>query len=512
MFILLFHKRLPLFYVFRIFFHEREEGELNNEDSDPSNEGVVEGGEVARHKGEATGSSMGIEGPGTAERSNADGKEACTSDTGAGRVSSCTNIENEPTSDTAAEQQANSMSSATPMQVLDHFSNPVTDDSSQEVSVEGNELIESVCANAENSFQGEKVSFNGTLDTHVEVKSPELSLANVRILAQWRITSHADKISLADFKCLSRKFNLDLTPKLLFAAGSLIELLIKANISHYLEIRTAERILTLTQNKIVQVPCSRADVFNTEAVSVMEKRILMKFLSFSVHYDENPEEYEAFSGKPFIEFLRFKKLSKNLQHYVVHAIAMVNEETDTLIGLYRTKHFVTSLGRYSNSPFVWVTYGVAELPQAFCRMSAVFGGTYSLRRSAKFLKIDKEEGIFNGIISTQGQEISAKLIVMEKSYLHESYLSGSQSFISRAILISDRSLQHSTEDHVTLLTVPPGDGIKSSVRIIELGPSSVACPMGLYVVHMTTTGNSTAENDLQPAVNLLFNVEEEESK
>ena len=341
----------------------------------------------------------------------------------------------------------------------------------------------------------------------IEVRFEGPSQATLRLVAQSKIASHDENISLADLKCLSRKFNLDIAPKLLFARGSLIELLINANISHYSEFRTAERILTFKDNEIAQVPCSRADVFSSEAVNVMEKRVLMKFLSFCVTYDENPQEYEAFADKPFQEFLTYKKLSSNLQHYVMHAIAMVKENVDTLTGLREAQRFITSLGRYSNSPFVWTAYGMGELPQAFCRMSAVFGGLYCLRRSAKSLKIDKEENSFNAIVCTENQEISAKYIIIENSYLPMLYSSPPQAFVSRAILITDGSLKESTEEHVTLLTVPPGNGIQNSVRIIEIGPSSMACPVGLFVVHMTVTGDGTAEENLQPVVDLLFEVE-----
>lgn len=340
----------------------------------------------------------------------------------------------------------------------------------------------------------------------------ELTPATRRLIAQSKIASHSQDISMSDLNCLSRKFNLDLAPKLMFARGPLIELLINANITHYSEFRTAERILTYKDDKIAPVPCSRADVFSSDAVNVMEKRVLMKFLSFCVTLDENPQEYEEFIGRPFIEFLVHKRLSKNLQHFVLHAIAMVKETVDTPSGLREAQRFLRSLGRYSNSPFVWTLYGIGEMPQAYCRMSAVFGGTYCLRRSAKSLSVSAEENRLTGIVCTENQEIAGKYLIMERSYLPVKYMTETDKFVSRAILIIDKSLKEAQDEHVTLLTIPPREGCGNDVRVIEIGPASMACPMGLFVVHLTTTGVETPERDLQPVVDLLFDTERDEGK
>ena len=44
---------------------------------------------------------------------------------------------------------------------------------------------------------------------------------------------------------------------------------------------------------LFKVPCSRADVFNSKEVSMLEKRMLMKFLTSCSEYDKNPADYEG---------------------------------------------------------------------------------------------------------------------------------------------------------------------------------------------------------------------------
>ena len=105
-----------------------------------------------------------------------------------------------------------------------------------------------------------------------------------------------------------RKFNLDLTPKLLHCGGTMVQLLITSDIAKYCEFKTVTRMLTLMDDKLERVPCSRADVFNSKEVSMLEKRMLMKFLTSCSEYDKNPADYEAFIERPFKDYLESKKL------------------------------------------------------------------------------------------------------------------------------------------------------------------------------------------------------------
>ena len=346
----------------------------------------------------------------------------------------------------------------------------------------------------------------------VTLQPHSLSPATANIISQTKIASGSPDITFQDLKRQARKFNIDLAPKLLFARGPLVEILISANISHYADFRTADRILTYRNGEIIQVPCSRADVFSSTFVSVIEKRLLMKFLTFCGNFEEHLEEYSGFEGKPFIEFLKSKRLTTNLQHFVIHAIAMVKENTDTVTGIRETQRFLRSLGRYSNSPFIWTIYGTGELPQAFCRMSAVFGGVYCLRNATKSIILSKETDKVQAIICSDSQRISAKYLIMGKNYLPSKYSVNANEHVSRAVLITNRSVKESEEDSVTLLTVPPMEGYEEPVRVIEIGPASMACPRGLFVVYLTTRGVGTAQNDLQPYVQQLFNTESNNGK
>lgn len=306
-----------------------------------------------------------------------------------------------------------------------------------------------------------------------------------------------------DLKPYWKRFNIDISPKLLFSRGPLVEALISANISHYAEFKVITRILTYLDGRVEEVPCSRADVFSSNAISVVEKRMLMKFLTFCLDFEQQQDQYEGFEDKPYCEFLQSRRLTPNLQHFIIDAIAMVKPETATVQGLKATQSFLQSLGRYGNTPFIWPLYGAGELPQAFCRMCAVFGGLYCLRRGASAVTVSEADRKCTGVIS-ENQVLKCKWLIAEFSYVPEIFKKECTQFVSRAVFITCSSLKASEEDHITILSVPPLSEGGEPVRVIELGPSAMACPKGLYVVHLVSKGSSSAKDDLEPTADKLF--------
>ncbi|KAM5144090.1 rab proteins geranylgeranyltransferase component A 2 [Callospermophilus lateralis] len=304
-----------------------------------------------------------------------------------------------------------------------------------------------------------------------------------------------------------RRFNIDLVSKLLYSQGSLIDLLIKSNVSRYAEFKNVTRILAFREGKVEQVPCSRSDVFNSKELTMVEKRMLMKFLTFCLDYEQQPDEYQDFKQCSFSEYLKTKKLTPSLQHFILHSIAMTSESScSTLDGLKATKNFLQCLGRFGNTPFLFPLYGQGEIPQCFCRMCAVFGGIYCLRHKVQCLVVDKESGRCKAIIDHLGQRINAKYFIVEDSYLSQETCSNVQyKQISRAILITDQSvLKTESDQQISILIVPPVESGTCSVRVTELCSSTMTCMKDTYLVHLTCASSKTAREDLESVVKKLF--------
>ncbi|CAJ1063198.1 rab proteins geranylgeranyltransferase component A 1 [Xyrichtys novacula] len=316
------------------------------------------------------------------------------------------------------------------------------------------------------------------------------------------------KISYTKLVKEGRRFNIDLVSKLMYSRGSLVDLLIKSNVSRYAEFKNVTRILTYRNGQVEQVPCSRADVFASRQLSVVEKRKLMRFLTSCV---EETEEQRAYNGRPYLEFLRDQQLGDNLQHFLLHSIAMVTEDTPTEEGLASTRNFLRCLGRYGNTPFLFPVYGLGEIPQCFCRMCAVFGGIYCLRHSVTCLLVDKESNRCKAVIDSRGQRITCSHFVMEDSYVgvDRKKVDTPTRFLSRAVLITDSSVLPSDSDQqVSLVTVPPIAAGRPAVRMVELCSSSMTCMPGTYLVHLTCQSVGSAHEDLSPVVNSMFRTPE----
>ncbi|XP_062868192.1 rab proteins geranylgeranyltransferase component A 1 [Trichomycterus rosablanca] len=305
-----------------------------------------------------------------------------------------------------------------------------------------------------------------------------------------------------------RRFNIDLISKLLYSRGLLVDLLIQSNVSRYAEFKNIGCILTCRNGKVEQVPCSRADVFGSKQLTVVEKRMLMKFLTFCLDFEQHPEEFTDFLQKSFSEFLKNKKLTENLCHFILHSIAMVSPDAQTEEGLKATQHFLRCLGRYGNTPFLFPLYGLGEIPQCFCRMCAVFGGIYCLRHSVRCLVVDKESGKCKAVIDTHGQRMSCNHFVVEDGYIRDEQRTQKEyRQISRAVLITDRSISPSESDQqISLVTVPPADPSSPAVRMVELSSSTMTCMPGTYLVHLTCSSSGSAYEDLAPVVSRLFHI------
>merc|ERR1719158_1933229 len=282
-------------------------------------------------------------------------------------------------------------------------------------------------------------------------------------------------------KLQSRKFNLDLTPRLLFARGPMVELLISSNISRYTEFKSVTRVLTLLDGKLEQVPSSRSDVFNTKHISVVEKRVLMKFLTQCMQEEEGEEE----SDKTFGDFLKGHKLTPNLTHFVVHSIAMTHPDSPQAVGLKATRKFLSSLGRFGPTPFLWSMYGSGELPQAFCRLCAVFGGIYYLGKTVS--QVVMKDGKVTGVV-IENKKIACDHLLLPCHQVPDvlNISPDSSSPTSRAIYVSKQSLVPSEKEQITFLSLPQEAG--GNIHVIEVGAGTMATPRGLHLVHVSASG------------------------
>jgi len=325
----------------------------------------------------------------------------------------------------------------------------------------------------------------------------------------------------------SGHYNIDLNPKLFFCEGEVINTLIRTNVSRYLEFRCIQEIYLFTESALQLVPSSKSDIFKSKYISLLEKRTLTKFLQrvkeeVNLQQSESSKEEKLpqipHSESKFVDFLNSQGLSDRLQTFIFYSIAFLlenqkNSENEIISkreGLQLLKKYIDSLGRYGNTPFLTELYGINELTQAFCRLSAVYGGTYVLRRyPIKFLPASNSSPtnvFYEGIVDSEGQTLYCDFIVANLDYFPEHCDSKNQSVISRCVCITEMSLN--SEKQELLIVIPPNDSSianKHSIHIIQLSHETCVSSKGKYLVHFITKAScDTAKKDLEKAVKAIF--------
>ena len=230
----------------------------------------------------------------------------------------------------------------------------------------------------------------------------------------------------------SRKYNIDNLNNVVYCNGEAVNAMIKSGVDNYLEFNCIEGLFyyrTDDTDKLNQwkVPCSKSDIFSTTLLNNSSKRCLMKFLQFTADWGRihvegldditSLNERELATGRALhrpqnknntevnqydndtlkaISFVQLMKeaphsLPMDLIYMIYYALCLQSDSisVDNSIGndysinafhgLQILYNHIQSLNRYGKTAFLYPLYGIGELAQAFCRMSAVWGGMYMLR-------------------------------------------------------------------------------------------------------------------------------------
>ncbi|KAJ3163565.1 hypothetical protein HDU86_000146 [Geranomyces michiganensis] len=326
------------------------------------------------------------------------------------------------------------------------------------------------------------------------------------------LTTPPQRLALLTLLRASRQYNLELSPRILYSRGALVELLANSGVGRYLEFRPLDGIHLLWEGRAEQVPGSKEDVFGNKSVSLVDKRRLMKFLTFALSFEESPEVFEEYKSKPYAEFLAAQKLSPRLIAFILNATALIVEQRTlstltTEQGLLLTQRHLRSLGRWGKTAFLVALYGAgSELSQAFCRLCAVYGGIYILNFPVAEISATDAGGV--SVTAKDGTTYTADKLVMSPAYVPflapELRPTLTRESMYRCLAITDRDVHGADQPGLTVTAFPPGAiGNTQGVTAIQQSWDVSACPKTQAVIHLSASGLGSSQQDVRRALDAL---------
>ncbi|KDN42690.1 hypothetical protein RSAG8_06647, partial [Rhizoctonia solani AG-8 WAC10335] len=218
-----------------------------------------------------------------------------------------------------------------------------------------------------------------------------------------------------------RDYAVDLIPKFIIASGELTHMLVHTDVTRYLEFKQIAGSFVYRDGKISKVPSTEMEAVKSPLMGLFEKRRAKKFFEFVQGWkEEDPATHQVLDLDKDSMKVVYEKfgLEPGTQDFIGHAMALYLD--DDYIAkparetINRVVLYTNSMARYGKSPYIYPLYGLGELPQAFARLSAIYGGTYMLDKKVDEIVLGPD-GKFVGVRSGD-ETVKAKQVIGDPSY------------------------------------------------------------------------------------------------
>ncbi|CAK9169183.1 unnamed protein product [Ilex paraguariensis] len=307
----------------------------------------------------------------------------------------------------------------------------------------------------------------------------------------------------------SREYNVDMIPKFMMANGGLVRTLIHTDVTKYLNFKAVDGSFVYNKGKIHKVPATDVEALKSPLMGLFEKRRARKFFIYVQDYeDSDPKSHEGLDlNKVTARDLILKYgLDDNTVDFIGHALALHRDDSyldqPAIDFVKRVKLYAESLARFQGgSPYIYPLYGLGELPQAFARLSAVYGGTYMLSKPQCKVEFDEDGKAFG--VTSEGETAKCKKVVCDPSYLTDKVKKVGK--VARAICIMSHPIPNTHDAHSVQVILPQKQlGRKSDMYLFCCSYSHNVAPKGKYIAFVTTEAETdNPEEELKPGIELL---------
>jgi Rab GDP dissociation inhibitor len=314
----------------------------------------------------------------------------------------------------------------------------------------------------------------------------------------------------------SRDYNVDLVPKFITASGLMVKMLLHTDVVRYLEFKQIDGSFVFRGGKVHKVPCTGQEALASSLMGLFEKRRCQKFLEFVQNYEkEDPKTHNKLDlSKKTPKELMAKDfgLEADTIDFLGHSLALyLNDdylerpgECFTLVE--RMKLYAESLSKYGKSPYIYPLYGLGELPQAFARLSAIYGGTYMLNKPVDEVIFENGQAVG---VKSEGEVAKCKFVVADPSYFPDKVKKTGK--VIRAICILNHPIPDTNNVDSCQIIIPQKQVKRHSD--IYIGCISFAhnvASKGKYVAIVSTTVETEDPlKELKPGLDLLGPIAEQ---
>lgn len=314
----------------------------------------------------------------------------------------------------------------------------------------------------------------------------------------------------------SRDYNVDLVPKFITASGLMVKMLLHTDVVRYLEFKQIDGSFVFRGGKVYKVPCTGGEALASPLMGMFEKRRCQKFLEFIQNYEkEDPKTHNKLDlSKKTPRELMSKDygLEADTIDFLGHSLALyldddyLDKQGECFGLVERMKLYAESLSKYGKSPYIYPLYGLGELPQAFARLSAIYGGTYMLNKPVDEIIFENGQAVG---VKSEGEVAKCKFIVADPSYFPDKVKKTGK--VIRAICILNHPIPDTNNADSCQIIIPQKQvKRRSDIYIGCISFAHNVVSKGKYVAIVSTTVETQEPlKELKPGLDLLGPIAEQ---
>lgn len=300
----------------------------------------------------------------------------------------------------------------------------------------------------------------------------------------------------------------------MMANGTLVRTLIHTDVTKYLSFKAVDGSYVFSKRKIHKVPATDMEALKSPLMGLFEKRRARNFFVYVQNYNEaDPVTHQGLDLTRITtrELILKHGLSDDTVDFIGHALALHRDDRylnePALDTVKRMKLYAESLARFQGgSPYIYPLYGLGELPQAFARLSAVYGGTYMLNKPECKVEFDIEGKVCG--VTSEGETAKCKKVVCDPSYLPSKVRKIGK--VARAIAIMSHPIPNTNESHSIQIILPQKQlGRKSDMYVFCCSYTHNVAPKGKFIAFVSAEAETdNPQSELKPGIDLLGQVDE----